>query len=395
MYEPYMRIALALARRGLGRVSPNPMVGAVVVQRGRIVGRGYHHRAGTPHAEVHALAQAGEKARNADLYVNLEPCSHFGRTPPCADAIIASRIRKVVIGMGDPNPLVSGRGTARLARAGIEIISGVLEEECRTLNEAYIKYITRGVPFVILKVASSLDGKIATASGDSRGLTSPPSIRAVHRLRDRVDAILVGIGTVEADDPLLTTRLPGRPGTDPVRVIVDSRLRISPRARVFNPDSAAGVIMATTGRAPRAKKERLERIGGVSFITADGRDGRVDLRKLMRRLGKRGISSLLIEGGTGISTSALASGIVDKIIFFYAPKIIGGRLSYGITAGEGVASVEKALAVHNLAIKRYGDDILVEGYVQDRAARLSDGTRSRGAGGPLHAAGRNNVHRPG
>jgi diaminohydroxyphosphoribosylaminopyrimidine deaminase/5-amino-6-(5-phosphoribosylamino)uracil reductase len=178
-------------------------------------------------------------------------------------------------------------------------------------------------------------------------------------------------------------------------VIVDSRLRISPRARVFNPDSAAGVIMATTGRAPRAKKERLERIGGVSFITADGRDGRVDLKKLMRRLGKRGISSLLIEGGTGISTSALASGIVDKIILFYAPKIIGGRLSYGITAGEGVASVEKALAVHNLAIKRYGEDILVEGYVQDRAARMSGGTRSRGAGGPMHAAGWNNVHRPG
>jgi diaminohydroxyphosphoribosylaminopyrimidine deaminase/5-amino-6-(5-phosphoribosylamino)uracil reductase len=395
MYEQYMRIALAQARRGMGRVSPNPMVGAVVVKRGWIVGMGYHHRAGTPHAEVHALAQAGEKARNADLYVNLEPCSHFGRTPPCADAIIASRIRKVVIGMVDPNPLVAGRGMARLARAGIEIISGVLEEECRALNQAYIKYITRGVPFVILKVASSLDGKIATASGDSRGLTSPPSVRAVHRLRDRVDAILVGIGTVEADDPLLTTRLPGRPGKDPVRVIVDSRLRISPRARVFNPDSAAGVIMATTGRAPRAKKERLERIGGVSFITADGRDGRVDLKKLMRRLGKRGISSLLIEGGTGISTSALASGIVDKVIFFYAPKIIGGRLSYGITAGEGVASVEKALAVHNLAIKRYGEDILVEGYVQDRAARMSGGPLSRGAGGPINAAGRSHVHRPG
>ncbi len=394
MHEHYMRIALAQARRGMGRVSPNPMVGAVVVRRGGIVGMGYHRRAGTPHAEVHALAQAGGKARNADLYVNLEPCSHFGRTPPCADAIIASRIKKVVIGMGDPNPLVSGRGMARLTKAGIQIVSGVLEEECRKLNEAYITHITRGVPFVILKVASSLDGKIATASGDSRGLTSPPSIRAVHRLRDRVDAILVGIGTVEADDPLLTTRLPGRPGKDPVRVIVDSRLRISPRARVFNPDSAAGVIIATTGRAPQAKKERLERIGGVSIITADGRDGRVDLRKLMRQLGKRGIGSLLIEGGTGISTSALESGIVDKIIFFYAPKIIGGRLSYGITAGEGAAAVDGALAVHHLAVKRSGEDILVEGYVHNQEARVSGCARSRGAGGPIRAAGRNHVHRP-
>ena len=371
MYETYMRIALAQARKGRGRVSPNPLVGAVVVKGSRIVGTGYHHRAGTPHAEVHALAQAGQKARRADLYVNLEPCSHFGRTPPCVDAIIASRIKKVVIGMIDPNPLVSGKGILRLKRAGIEIVSGVLEEDCRKLNEVYIKYITRGVPFVIVKVASSLDGKIATASGDSRGLTSPPSIRAVHTLRDRVDAILVGIGTVQADDPLLTTRLPGKRGKDPIRVIVDSRLRISPRARVFNPHSAAGVIIATTGRAPSAKKERLERLGGVRIITADGKDGRVALKKLMTLLGKLGISSLLIEGGTDISTSALASGIVDKILFFYAPKIIGGRLAYGITAGEGAASVGEAIAVHNLALKRYGEDILVEGYVQDPAARMS------------------------
>ncbi len=395
MHEHYMRIALAQARRGMGRVSPNPMVGAVVVRGGRIAGRGYHRRAGTPHAEIHALAEAGGAARRAHLYVNLEPCSHYGRTPPCVDAIIASRIKKVVIGMIDPNPLVSGRGVARLKRAGIEVVSGVLEEECRRLNEEYIKHTTRGLPFVILKVASSLDGKIATASGDSRGLTSPRSIGAVHRLRDRVDAILVGIGTVEADDPLLTTRLPGRPGKDPIRVIVDSRLRISPRARVFNPDSPAGVIMVTTSRAPCAKRERLERIGGVSFITADGKDGRVDLKKMMRRLGKRGINSLLIEGGTGISTSALASGIVDKIIFFYAPKIIGGKFSYPVTAGEGAASVEKALAVRLLALKRCGEDILVEGYVQDPAALMRGVARSRGAGDLRRGAGRNNVHRPG
>jgi len=369
MYETYMRIALAQARKGAGRVSPNPLVGAVVVKGGRIVGRGYHRKAGTPHAEVHALAEAGRNARGADLYVNLEPCSHFGRTPPCVDAIIAGGIKKVVTGMIDPNPLVSGKGISRLKRAGIQICSGVLEEDCRKLNEVYIKYMTRGLPFVMLKVASSLDGKIATASGDSRGLTAPPAIRAVHKLRDQVDAILVGIGTVEADDPLLTTRIPGKRGKDPIRVIVDSRLRISPRARVFNPGSGVGVIIATTGRAPRAKKAGLERMKGVSVITAEGKDGRVDLKRVMTLLGKRGISSLLIEGGTAVSTSALACGIVDKILFFYAPKILGGRLAYGITAGEGAVSVKEAIAVHNLTLKRYGEDILVEGYVHNRQPR--------------------------
>lgn len=388
-----MRIALDQARKGAGRVSPNPMVGAVIVKGGRIVGIGYHRRAGTPHAEVHAIAQAGRRAHRAEMYVNLEPCSHFGRTPPCVDAIIAGRIKKVVIGMIDPNPLVSGKGMARLKRAGIEVCRGVLEQDCRKLNEGYIKHITRGVPFVILKVASSLDGKIATASGDSRGLTAPPAIRAVHRLRDRVDAILVGIGTVRADDPLLTARLPGKRGKDPIRVIVDSRLRISPRARVFNPGSAAGVIIATTGRAPRAKRERLERLGGVRVICADGRDGRVDLKRLMTLLGNLGVTSLLIEGGTAISTSALASGIVDKIIFFYASKILGGRRAYGITAGEGAATVQEAIAVHHLSLKRYGEDILVEGYVHNPASVSDSRIQSRRPGDSRHPADRNHVHR--
>lgn len=368
MHEAYMRLALAQARKGAGRVSPNPLVGAVVVKGGTVVGVGYHHRAGTPHAEIHALARAGRKARGADLYVNLEPCCHFGRTPPCVDAIIASRIKRVVIGMIDPNPLVSGKGIAELRKAGIRVDCGVLEEDCRQLNEIYIKYITRGVPFVILKVASSLDGKIATASGDSRGLTALDAVRAVHRLRDRVDAILVGIGTVLADDPLLTTRLPGKRGKDPVRVVVDSRLRISPQARVFNPDSDAGVIIATTSRAPRFKKARLERMANVRVLTVDGKDGKVDLKRLMPLLAEIGITSLLVEGGTGISTSALASGIVDKILFFYAPKILGGRRAYGITAGEGAASVKEAIYVHRLTLKRCGEDILVEGYLQNQSS---------------------------
>lgn len=376
MHEQYMRVALAQARKGVGRVSPNPLVGAVVVKGGEIVGLGYHRRAGTPHAEIHALAQAGQKARRADLYVNLEPCSHYGRTPPCVDAIIASGIKKVVMGMIDPNPLVAGRGMAALRRAGIEVCRGILEENCRKLNEIYIKYITQSLPFVILKVAASLDGKIATPSGDSRGLTGHASIRAVHRLRDQVDAILVGIGTVRADDPLLTTRLPGKRGRDPLRVIVDSRLRISPRARVFNPRSGAGVIIATTSRAPRARKERLERAGGVKVVIADGKAGKVDLKGLMKVLGGLGVTSLLIEGGTGISTSALAEGIVDKVLFFYAPKILGGKSAYGITAGEGVASVREAFPLHNLTFRKQGEDMLVEGYIHHPSAGMGAGRSS-------------------
>jgi diaminohydroxyphosphoribosylaminopyrimidine deaminase/5-amino-6-(5-phosphoribosylamino)uracil reductase len=210
MFEQYMKLAIAQAKKAVGRVSPNPMVGSVVVKKGEIVGLGYHCQAGSPHAEINTLKKAGKKARNADIYVNLEPCCHYGRTPPCIDAIIDSGIKRAVIGITDPNPLVSGKGVAQLKAAGITTHVGILEEECRKLNEIYIKYITQKVPFVVLKVASSLDGKIATKSGDSRGITTQESLHFVHRLRDRFDAIMVGIGTIQADDPLLTTRLKGK-----------------------------------------------------------------------------------------------------------------------------------------------------------------------------------------
>lgn len=362
MSEKYMKIALAQAKRALGRVSPNPLVGAVVVKRGEIVGVGYHHRAGSPHAEINALNKAGGKARNADLYVTLEPCCHYGRTPPCVETIVDRGIKKVVIGMIDPNPKVAGKGIAKLKAAGILTASGVLEEECRKLNEVYVHYITRSIPFVILKVASSLDGKIATRTGDSRGITGEQSLARVHALRDQVDAILVGSGTVKTDDPLLTTRLGGKRGKDPVRVIVDSTLSISPRARVFNPHSRSGVIVATTNRAPTRKKEQIEKAGGT-IITVASKDGRVSLRSLMRTLGKREITSVLIEGGTGISTSAFNEGIVDKIIFFYAPKILGGSRAYGIIAGKGFDRISRAHKVHDLTVKKCGDDVLVEGYL--------------------------------
>ena len=327
MFETYMKIAVAQAKKARGRVSPNPLVGAVVVKGGKIVGLGYHRRAGSPHAEINALAKAGRNARNADLYVTLEPCCHYGRTPPCVDTIIDRGIKRVIIGMVDPNPRVAGKGIACLKEAGIAIHCGVMEEECRRMNEIYVKHVTTGTPFVILKVAASLDGKIATRTGDSRGITGEKSLQVVHRLRDQVDAIMVGRGTVKADDPLLTTRLRGRRGRDPLRVIVDSRLSISPRAKVFNPSSSAGAIIATTKRASVRKKEYLERLG-ARIITVPSSGKWVDLKRLMKTLGKLEITSLLIEGGTQITTSALKDGIVDKILFFYAPKIIGGSRAY-------------------------------------------------------------------
>jgi diaminohydroxyphosphoribosylaminopyrimidine deaminase/5-amino-6-(5-phosphoribosylamino)uracil reductase len=365
MFERYMKVAIAQAKKAVGRVSPNPMVGAVVVKRGEIVGLGYHHQAGSSHAEINALAKAGKKARNADLYVNLEPCCHYGRTPPCVDTIIDSGIKRVVIGIADPNPLVSGKGVVRLKTAGITTHVGVLEKECRKLNEIYIKYITQKVPFVILKVASSLDGKIATKKRDSRGITAQESLHFVHMLRDQVDAILVGIGTIQADNPLLTTRLKGRRGKDPIRVIIDSSLRISPKARVFNPHSRAIVIIATTKGAPEKKKKELER-KDAKVITINSSGGKVDLKKLMIALGKLEITSLLIEGGTRIITSALKDNIVDKILFFYAPKIIGGRNACGITAGKGVEYIRQALKVQDLKVRRRGEDIFVEGYIRDK-----------------------------
>ncbi|MBW1840019.1 MAG: bifunctional diaminohydroxyphosphoribosylaminopyrimidine deaminase/5-amino-6-(5-phosphoribosylamino)uracil reductase RibD [Deltaproteobacteria bacterium] len=363
MFERYMKMAIAQAKKAIGRVSPNPMVGAVIVKKGEIVGLGYHHRAGSPHAEINALRKAGKKAKNAELYVNLEPCCHYGRTPPCVDAIIESGIKQVIIGMKDPNPLVCGKGAAQLRAVGIATHTGFLEEECGKLNEIYIKYITRKVPFVILKVASSLDGKIATKSGDSRGISNNESLHCVHRLRDQCDAIMVGIGTIQADDPLLTTRLKGKAGKDPIRVIVDSSLKISSGARVFNVRSNAGVIFATTRRAARRKKERLEELG-VRVVTVGSAGGKVDLKRLMIALGKFEITSLLIEGGTEITTSALKGGIVDKILFFYAPKILGGRTARGITAGEGVEYVRQALNVHDLKVRKKGEDILIEGYIK-------------------------------
>jgi diaminohydroxyphosphoribosylaminopyrimidine deaminase/5-amino-6-(5-phosphoribosylamino)uracil reductase len=359
--EKFMKLALNLAEKARGRTSPNPMVGAVIVRDGQIVGRGYHHKAGTPHAEIHAIADAGSKARGATIYVSLEPCSHYGRTGPCTQAIAEAGISRVVMAMVDPNPAVSGKGKAFLEDRGIQVCADVLEGEARRLNEAYIKYIITGRPFVVLKTAMSLDGKIATASGRSRWITSEDSRRMVHEIRDEVDAIMVGIGTVLRDDPSLTTRLPDGHGQDPVRVILDSRARIPLSSKVLNLDSPARTIVAVTSQASEEKVAELKQYAEVLVIPQ--REGKVDLLALMEKLGQMEIMSLLLEGGAEVNASALKAGIVDKVMVFIAPKLIGGNSSPGPIGGVGIEDLSEAVDLTDVSVDRIGEDILVTGSV--------------------------------
>lgn len=363
-----MQMALDLARRAMGRTSPNPMVGAVVVKDGRVVGQGYHARAGTPHAEINALQEAGAQAAGATLYVTLEPCCHHGRTGPCTEAVLAAGVSRVVAAMTDPNPLVAGRGLERLREAGVEVTVGVMEEEARQLNEVFIKYITTRRPFVVLKAAMSLDGKIATRTGESRWITGREARLEVHRLRDRYDAILVGVNTVLLDNPSLTTRLPEGEGKDPVRIIVDSRARTPPQARVITQSSPAPTIIAVTPDAPEENLRRLEG-AGAKILIVPGSGPRVDLAALMAELGRREITSVLIEGGAEIHASALEARIVDKVIWFIAPQIIGGRQAPGPVGGEGPARLAEAVELKEVSVDRYGPDICVQGYVETGGSR--------------------------
>lgn len=362
-----MARALALAQRAAGRTSPNPLVGAVLVRGGRVVGEGFHEGAGLPHAEAVALAAAGEAARGATLYVNLEPCAHFGRTPPCADAVIAAGVSRVVAACRDPNPLVAGRGLARLRAAGVSVTEGVLAEQARELNEPFFKFITTGCPFVLMKVAMTLDGKIATAAGESRWITGEEARAEVHRWRGRLDTVLVGIGTVLADDPLLTARLPG--ARDPVRVVVDSRLRLPPCARVLNPESPAPLWVATTEAAWRERGRQLlaaarERGAACEVIPLPQREGRVDLRALAQELGQRRITGVLLEGGATLNAAMLEAGLVDKVAFFLAPALVGGEAAPGPVAGGGVARLAAAWRLERTAVRAVGSDLLVTGYVR-------------------------------
>lgn len=354
-----MRRALSLARRGAGMTSPNPAVGCVIVKDGRIVGEGWHRKAGTPHAEVHALSRAGELACGADVYVTLEPCSHYGRTPPCADALIAAKVSRVLIGMRDPNPLVSGRGIEKLRAAGIDTRCGIMERECILLNEPFVKHVTSGLPFVILKSAMTLDGKTATSTGESKWITNDKSRRYVHKLRAMVDAVMVGVGTVLADNPQLNCRLPGNT-KDPLRVIVDSKLRIPPDSNVLCPELSGNTLIATIENDP-ARISGFEK-RGVRVLVCSDRDGRVDLKDMLKRLGEAGIQSVLLEGGRSLASSALHEGLIDKFLLFYAPKILGGEDGFGLFAGKGVEKMDCAVTLKDIAVRHFGEDIMVEAY---------------------------------
>jgi diaminohydroxyphosphoribosylaminopyrimidine deaminase/5-amino-6-(5-phosphoribosylamino)uracil reductase len=357
--EHWMRRVLRLAEKGRGKTSPNPMVGAVLVKNDKVVGEGYHIQAGADHAEIIALRKAGEKAKGTTLYLNLEPCIHYGRTPPCAPAVIEAKVKRVVIGMEDPNPLVRGRGLESLKRAGLDVEVGILEKECRRLNEAFCKYILKKEPFVILKVAATLDGKMATREGDSKWISGETSRQFVHRMRDQVDGVVVGIGTVLRDDPQLTTRM--KKGRDPYRIILDSRLRIPQEAKVIgNPPSKA--IIATTELAARDKIEKLEK-RGVRILVLDSKKGKVDLKHCLSKLGEMEIMSLMVEGGSQINGSFLDEGLIDKVLLFFSPKLIGDREALGIFGGCGKATLKEAISLNELRMKRIGEDILVEGYI--------------------------------
>ncbi len=360
--KKFMLMALSLAQKAKGRTSPNPMVGAVVVKSGKVISTGFHHRAGEPHAEAIALRKAGSMSRGATLYVTLEPCSHTNkRTPPCVPLVMQSGIKRVVVAMIDPNPRVSGGGIRALRKAGISVVTGVLKQESLKLNEAFVKYITRGVPFVTLKIAQTLDGKIATSSGESQWITGKKAREEGHRLRDANDAILVGINTILRDNPSLTTRILN--GRDPVRVILDSRLRIPLSAKVITQKSASKTIMATLATAARTKIKKLLS-AGVDVLLVKPDRGRVDLHDLMVQLGKREIISVLVEGGAEVHASALKAGIADKVVLFVAPMLMTGADSLCAIGGISPARLSKAIRLRDLIARFVGEDIMVEGYIR-------------------------------
>lgn len=359
--QQYMQLALDLATKAEGRTCPNPPVGAVVVLNGEIVGSGFHPEAGEPHAEIFALQEAGEQAAGAGLYVTLEPCNHQGRTGPCTEAVIAAGISQVFVGTLDPNPQVAGKGVERLRQAGIAVTVGILEDKCRRLIAPFTKYVTTGLPLVTLKMAMTMDGQTATSTGDSQWISGTESRHYVHQLRDRSDAIMVGIGTVLADNPQLTTRLP-QSGQDPIRIIVDSNLQIPVSARVLTVDSKASAIIVTTDRADLRRISALEKFGN-EIIVVPNKDGRVDLKVMLAELGRRNIQSILLEGGATLAAEAVRSEIVDRVAMFIAPIFLGGDDGAGVFSGVGCRKLSDAVKLQNTRVQKFGDDILIEGEI--------------------------------
>ncbi|MCX6252113.1 MAG: bifunctional diaminohydroxyphosphoribosylaminopyrimidine deaminase/5-amino-6-(5-phosphoribosylamino)uracil reductase RibD [Bacteroidetes bacterium] len=359
--QELMAKAVRLAENGRGWVNPNPMVGAILVRDGSIIGKGYHHYFGAPHAEVEAICSATDPVEGATLVVTLEPCAHHGKTPPCAQIIVEKGIRHVIIGMGDPNPLVNGKGIEWLESHEVKVESGILEEKIRQQNEIFLKFITKHIPFCILKTAMTLDGKIATVSGESKYISGDKSRKIVHGLRHQVSAVMVGIDTILADDPLLNVRNTGKQSKNPLKVIVDTSGRLPAGANVLKNEPQL-TILATTHHADYKKLKEIERVG-VQIIICAEKNNKVDLANLMNILGTMEIDSVMIEGGSTLAFSALQEKVVDKIISFISPKILGGRNAPTPIGGEGIPNLKDALQLHDMKVKRTGEDLMIEGYL--------------------------------
>lgn len=360
----YMNLALRLAKKAEGLTSPNPLVGAVVVKKGEIIGKGYHRKAGMPHAEIEAFADAKKKGHSvvgSELYVTLEPCCHSGkRTPPCTESILENKISKVYVGTLDQNPEVSGKSIKTLKNKGVELKVGLLEDKCKEANEIFFKYITNKVPFVILKLASTFDGKIATISGDSKWIGSEKQREFAHGLRNSVDAVLVGVNTVMKDDTRLNVRLNRKNISQPIPVILDSSLRIPLKSKVFKVHSSC--IIATTQKAKRRGIKSLEERGCKVLVMKEDKYGNVMLKELLKKLGQMQITSVLIEGGSQVASSALREKIVDKLVFFYSPKIVGGD-GLSMISSLGINNMKRALSIKDVRTKKFGTELMIEGYL--------------------------------
>ena len=358
--EYFMDTAIKLALKGKGNTFPNPMVGALVVKNGKIIGKGFHERAGLAHAEIMALNEAGKNTKGATLYVTLEPCVHFGRTPPCVDSIIKSAIKEVVIGMIDPNHLNNGRGVIMLKQHGIKVRVGLGENKLKKINESFIKYITKEMPFITVKVAESLDGRIATKTGDSKWITSDKSRSLSHRLRQNYDAIMVGVNTVLRDNPKLDTWFSKK---HPTKIIVDSQLSVPQNAFIFSGNSQ--VILVTLPAKPGQETENRKILAQkAKILEVKEKAGQINLRDMLKKLARLEITNIIVEGGGTLNGSLFDEGLVDKVLFFISPKIIGGKDAIGSVMGRGVSRMEKAIRLKNITLKRICEDFLVEGYVK-------------------------------
>ncbi|MBC7543201.1 MAG: bifunctional diaminohydroxyphosphoribosylaminopyrimidine deaminase/5-amino-6-(5-phosphoribosylamino)uracil reductase RibD [Candidatus Sericytochromatia bacterium] len=365
----YMQRALDLARQGRGRTSPNPMVGAVVVKDGQIVGEGFHPAAGMPHAEIYALQAAGEAAEGGTLYVTLEPCTHHGRTPPCIDRVITSKLKRVVVAAEDPNPINAGKGLRMILNAGIEVSVGCEEAAAKRLNEVFAKYITTKRPFVVMKAAMSLDGKIATSFGDSQWIVSEVTNQYLHELRGTYDAVMVGANTVFQDNPQISCKSPG--GRDPVRIILDSQARTPANSKIFIRNSTdamkSNCLIFVSSQAPEERIRALQAAGAEVVVasedTSRSLNPRVDLEKVMVVLGKRGVTSVLMESGGVLNAAAIQAGIIDKLLLLIAPRLIGGERAPSPIGGEGITVMSEAIPLYNWQWRPMDSDMICEAYL--------------------------------